>query len=183
MWIARTERPGARPDTGRRFVQLDHEVADGDGIDTDGTEEYKVQVFHTPGHSAGFGYRPVQEEGALFCGDAIPVEGDLPSMTMPIIRAIGNKTAGNPGDPTSPSAWDEPRENDAVYQQMDRALAYLQRIHEAVIAVSADGTHDPIEIAKKLLRSWAAPQGCIPAQIYLAANIRVQDQPDLAAAT
>jgi hydroxyacylglutathione hydrolase len=31
-------------------VQLDHELADGDIIDPDGTEEYELQVFHTPGH-------------------------------------------------------------------------------------------------------------------------------------
>ena len=38
----------------------------------------RLQVFHTPGHSAGSVSLLVQGEGALFCGDAVPVEGDLP---------------------------------------------------------------------------------------------------------
>ena len=59
-------------------VQLDHELTDGDVIDSDGTEEYELQVFQTPGHSTGSISLLVQGEGALFCGDAVPVEGDLP---------------------------------------------------------------------------------------------------------
>jgi hydroxyacylglutathione hydrolase len=59
-------------------VKLDHELIDGSIIDPDGTEEYEIQVFHTPGHSAGSVSLLVQGEAALFCGDAVSVEGDLP---------------------------------------------------------------------------------------------------------
>lgn len=51
-------------------VQLDHELADGDVIDPDGTEEYELQVFHTPGHSAGSISLLVQERG--HCSAAMP---------------------------------------------------------------------------------------------------------------
>jgi len=165
-------------------VQLDHEVADGDVIDTDGTEEYEVQVFHTPGHSAGSVSLLVQEEGALFCGDVVPVEGDLPVYddARQSVRSV-TKLREIRGIRHLLSAWDEPRENDVVYRQMDRALAYLQRIHEAVIAVSADGTHDPTEIAKRTaVLLGLPPQAVTPllARTFVA-NMRVRDTTDLAA--
>ena len=108
-------------------VQLDHELADGDVIDSDGTEEYEVQVFHTPGHSAGSVSLLVQGEGALFCGDAVPVEGDLPvyddaresMLSVKKLKAIR-------GIRVLLSSWDKPREGEAAYRQMDRALGYCK---------------------------------------------------------
>jgi hypothetical protein len=68
---------------------------------------------------------------------------------------------------------------------MDLALAYLQRIHEAVLTESADGTHDPMEIAKR-----AAPLlGLPPMEVTpllartLAANMRNLDERDLTTGT
>jgi glyoxylase-like metal-dependent hydrolase (beta-lactamase superfamily II) len=163
-------------------VQLDHELADGDVIDPDGTEEYELQVFHTPGHSAGSISLLVQGEGALFCGDAVPVEGDLPVYDDAKESARSVKKLNRiRGIRILLSSWDDPREGEAAYRQMDRALAYLQKIHESVITVSADGTSDPMEIAKRaaaLLR--LPPQEVTPllARTF-AANIRVRDHPDL----
>jgi hydroxyacylglutathione hydrolase len=163
-------------------VQLDHELAEGDGIDTDGTEEYEIQVYHTPGHSAGSVSLLIQGEGALFCGDAVPVNGDLPVYDDPrqSVRSI-KKIQAIRGIRVLLSAWDEPRMGDAAYRQMDRALMYLQKIHESVIAVSADGTTDPMEIAGR-----AAPLIGLPPQAVtpllartLAANMKVSDSPDL----
>ena len=59
-------------------VKLDHEIVDSDVIDPDWTEEYAILVFHTPGHSAGSVSLLMQGAGILFCGDAVPVKGDLP---------------------------------------------------------------------------------------------------------
>jgi glyoxylase-like metal-dependent hydrolase (beta-lactamase superfamily II) len=163
-------------------VQLDHELADGDVIDPDGTEEYELQVFHTPGHSAGSISLLVQGEGALFCGDAVPVEGDLPVYDDAKESARSVKKLNRiRGIRILLSSWDDPREGEAAYRQMDRALAYLQKIHESVITVSADGTSDPMEIAKRaaaLLR--LPPQEVTPllARTF-AANIRMRDHPDL----
>jgi len=165
-------------------VQLDHELADGDVIDTDGTEEYEVQVFHTPGHSGGSISLLVLDEGALFCGDAVPVEGDLPVYddARQSVRSV-TKLRAIRGIRHLLSAWDEPRENDAVYRQMDRALAYLQRIHEVVIAVSADGTQDPMEIAKRTAALIGLPPQVMSPLLArtFVANMRVRDTPDLAA--
>ena len=167
-------------------VQLDHELAEGDVIDTDGTEEYEVQVYHTPGHSAGSVSLLIQGEGALFCGDAVPVDGDLPVYedAWQSVRSI-KKIQAIRGIRVLLSAWDEPRLGNAAYRQMDLALAYLQWIHEAVLTVSADGTYDPMEIAKR-----AAPLlGLPPMEVTpllartLAANMRNLDERDLTTGT
>jgi hydroxyacylglutathione hydrolase len=165
-------------------VQLDYELADGDVIDTDGTEEYEVEVFHTPGHSAGSVSLLVQGEGALFCGDVVPIEGDLPVYddARQSVRSV-IKLRAIRGIRHLLSAWDEPWENDAAYRQMDHALEYLQRIHESVIAVSADGNLEPMEITKRAAtRLGLPPQAVTPLLARtIAANMRVRDQPDLAA--
>jgi hydroxyacylglutathione hydrolase len=128
----------------------------------------------------------VLREGTLFCGDAVPVEGDLPvyddakqsaqSVTKPnAIRGIRVLL----------SAWDEPREGVAAYRQMDRALAYLQKIHESVITVTADRTKDPGEIAKRTAALIGRPpQEVTPLLIRtLASNIKSRDHKDLAVST
>jgi hydroxyacylglutathione hydrolase len=163
-------------------VQLDHELSDGDTIDTDGTAEYEVQVYHTPGHSAGSLSLQVQGQGALFCGDAVPVEGDLPVYddALQSVRSI-KKLQAIRGIRVLLSAWDDPRAGDAVYQQMDRALAYLQKIHNSVITVSTDETKDPMEIARGTAALLGLPPQAVTPLLArtLAANLRFRDQKDL----
>jgi glyoxylase-like metal-dependent hydrolase (beta-lactamase superfamily II) len=167
-------------------VQLDHELAEGDVIDTDGTEEYEVQVYHTPGHSAGSVSLLVQGEGALFCGDAVPVDGDLPVYddARQSVKSV-KKIQAIRGIRVLLSAWDEPRMGDAVYRQMDRALVYLQKIHESVIAVSADGTADPMEIARRTAPLIGLPPQAITPLLArtLAAHLKIRDERDLTAGT
>ena len=83
------------------------------------------------------------------------------------------------------SAWDEPRMGDAVYRQMDRALVYLQKIHESVIAVSADGTADPMEIARRTAPLIGLPPQAITPLLArtLAAHLKIRDERDLTAGT
>jgi len=163
-------------------VHLDHELADGDMIDPDGTEEYEMQVFHTPGHSAGSISLYLQSEGTLFTGDAIPVDGDLPVYddAQESVRSI-QKLRAVRGIRVLLSSWDEPREGDAAYRQMGRALAYLQKIHETAIATSADGTTDPMEIARKTAAALGLPPQVVTPLLVrtLGANIRVRDQKNL----
>jgi glyoxylase-like metal-dependent hydrolase (beta-lactamase superfamily II) len=167
-------------------VQLDHELMDGDVIDPDGTEEYELLVFHTPGHSAGSVSLLVQGEGALICGDAVPVEGDLPVYddAWQSVRSI-EKLQTIRGIRHLLSSWDEPRKGKAAYKQMDRALRYLQRIHESVITVSADGTQDMMEITKRTAALLGLPPQVVTPLLArtFAANIRVRDHPDLVIGT
>jgi glyoxylase-like metal-dependent hydrolase (beta-lactamase superfamily II) len=167
-------------------VNLDHEIVNGDVIDPDGTEEYEIQVFHTPGHSSGSISLLVQKEGVLFCGDTVPVDGDLPVYddALQSVHSV-KKIQAIRGIRVLLSAWDEPREGETAYRQMERALAYLQRIHESVIAVSADGIKDPMEVT----RGTAALIGLPPQSITpllartFTANLRVRDHPDLVTGT
>ena len=165
-------------------VQLDHEIAKGDVIDPDGTEEYEMQVFHTPGHSAGSVSLLLPRERALFCGDVVPVEGDLPVYddareSMRSVRRLRGVTGIN----VLLSAWDEPREGELVYQKMDRALAYLQKIHAAVITGTEDGTSDPMEVTKRAAAALGLPPQVVTPLLArtFAANLRVRDRKDLLA--
>jgi hydroxyacylglutathione hydrolase len=165
-------------------VQIDHELADGDVIDPDGTEEYEIQVFHTPGHSAGSLSFLLQAEGALFSGDTVPVEEDLPVYddAKESVHSI-KKLKAIRGIRVLLSSWDEPREGETAYSQMDRALAYLQKIHNATVAASADGTTDPMEITKRTAAALGLPPQVVSPLLTrtLSANMRIRDLKDLLA--
>jgi glyoxylase-like metal-dependent hydrolase (beta-lactamase superfamily II) len=160
-------------------VTVDHELEDGDVIDPDGTGTNEIQVLHTPGHSAGSLSLLLPAEGALFSGDAIPVYGDLPvydyagrsARSVKRLRAIRNLRV-------LLSAWDEPRTGDAVYEQMDRALAYLQESHDAVLAVSADGTTDPMEIAGRAAARLGLPMQAVSPLLArtFTENLKIRNQ-------
>ena len=62
-------------------VKLAGFLSEGDEISPGGV---KVQVIHTPGHSAGSLSFFVPEEGALICGDVLPEPG-----TLPIYESVG----------------------------------------------------------------------------------------------
>jgi len=163
-------------------VKLDHEIEDGMVIDPDGSETYEIQVIHTPGHSAGSVSLLVQGDRALFCGDAVPVYGDLPVYddARQSARSIARLRAIR-GVHHLLSAWDEPREGEDAYHQMDRALAYLQKIHKTVIAASSDRTSDPMEVAGRAAAVLGFPPQVVTPLLArtIAANIRVRDHPDL----
>jgi len=163
-------------------VSLDHELAEGDVIDPDGTENYEIQVFHTPGHSAGSVSLLLPAEGALFCGDAVPVEGDIPVYddARESVRSV-KKLQAIRGIRVLLSSWDEPQNAEAAYSQMDRALTYLQQIHDAVITASADGTVEPMEIAKRTAALLGLPPQVVTPLLArtLAANLRERDYKDL----
>nr|WP_321350184.1 MBL fold metallo-hydrolase [uncultured Methanoregula sp.] len=159
-------------------VPLDFELEDGCTIDTDGTAEYEVQVIHTPGHSAGSIALFMPGEGALFSGDAIPVAGDLPvyddaAGSVRSIRLLRSVQ----GIRHLLSAWDEPRSGDAVYLQMDRALAHLQRIHTAVLAAAGERDPGMMEVTRKTAEALGLPQQAINPLLArtFAANLKARD--------
>jgi glyoxylase-like metal-dependent hydrolase (beta-lactamase superfamily II) len=109
-----------------------------------------MQVFHTPGHSAGSLSLFLHNEGVLFSGDVIPVPGDLPVYDDALlsVRSV-TKLKAIRGIRVLLSSWDEPRKEDNAYQQMDLALNYLQQVHEAVVASAGDGIPDLMELTVK----------------------------------
>ena len=163
-------------------VKVDHELVDGDTIEPDETRANEMLVFHTPGHSEGSISLLLHSEGALFSGDAIPVAGDLPVYddAAASVQSV-KRLRGLNGIRVLLSSWDEPQTGDAVYQQMDKALDYLRKIQKTVLALSAEGITDPIELTKKTAAFLGLPPEAITPLLArtFAANLQLRDQKNL----
>ncbi|KQC04753.1 MAG: hypothetical protein APR53_02785 [Methanoculleus sp. SDB] len=79
------------------------------------------------------------------------------------------------------SAWDEPRYGAEAYRAMDEGLAYLEKIHDAVLDCAGTGEPEPVAPA----RDVAAVLG-LPARAFspllaksFMANLRVRDKKGL----
>ncbi len=57
-------------------VNVDRDLADGDMVDLG--DGMTLEVLHTPGHSSGSISLLLRPDNVLFCGDAVPLPGDLP---------------------------------------------------------------------------------------------------------
>lgn len=148
--------------TFRSYVQesakVDRVVKDGDGLDLGGGENLKV--IHTPGHSAGSISFVYSTDGALFSGDAIPVAGGLPiySDVFVTIQSV-RKLKAIKGLKALFSSWHDPIQEEKVYQTMDKALAYMQRVHEVVRQKNADEPSlEPKELTIQVLKGLGIPE-------------------------
>jgi glyoxylase-like metal-dependent hydrolase (beta-lactamase superfamily II) len=163
-------------------IQVDHELVDGDMIEPDETRAGEMLVFHTPGHSKGSISLFLHEKGALFSGDAVPVAGDLPVYddTVASVKSI-KRLRGMSSIRVLLSSWDEPRSGDAAYRQMDRALEYLQKIHEAVLASAGDGSPDPIVLAQRTATALGLPPQMVNPLLVstFTANLKVRNKKNL----
>jgi len=163
-------------------VNIDHELIDGDSIEPDETRQGEMQVFSTPGHSAGSISLFLHNEGALFSGDAIPVPGDLPVYDDALlsVRSV-NKLKTIRSIRVLLSSWDESRKEDNAYQQMVLALDYLQQVHEAVLASAGDGIPDLMELTVKTVALLGLPPQAVNPLLArtFAANLRVRDRKNL----
>ncbi|MDH4265988.1 MAG: MBL fold metallo-hydrolase [Deltaproteobacteria bacterium] len=121
--------------TFRSYVQdstkIDLVVKDGDVLDLGGGENLKV--IHTPGHSTGSISFVYPTDGALFSGDAIPLAGGLPiyADVFVTIQSL-KKLRAVKGLQALFSSWHDPVQGEKVYQTMDEALAYMQKVHGVV---------------------------------------------------
>ncbi len=163
-------------------VQIDNELSDGDSIELEGVRAGELQVIHTPGHSPGSISLFMHGNGVLFSGDAIPVSGDLPvyddaPASIQSIQRLRRRT----GIRVLLSAWDDPRKGEEAYRQMDRAVEYLQMIHEAVLASAGMGSPDPMELTRKTAAAIGLPPQAVNPLLVrtFAANLRVRNQKSL----
>ncbi|MFA5348352.1 MAG: MBL fold metallo-hydrolase [Methanoregula sp.] len=163
-------------------VNVDHELADGDTVEPDETRAGEMIVFHTPGHSKGSISLFVQSEGALFSGDVIPVAGDLPVYDDAVgsVQSV-KRLRGIAGIRVLLSSWDEPRRRDAAYQQMDKGLEYLQKIHEAVLASQQDDSPDLLVLTQKTAAALRLPPRTVIPLLArtFEANLLVRDRKNL----
>lgn len=161
-------------------VKVDRVLPDGDSLSV--ADGDTLKVIHTPGHSKGhlsFWY-PV--ERLLFCGDCVPVPGDLPIYedVAALVRSI-KALKSIPGVDLLLSSWDEPRRGPDITRVIQRGLSYIQRIHQAVRDARANGITEPPAVAafvsEKLFIRGAAANPLFARTI--AAHLQVADVPNL----
>jgi len=163
-------------------VNIDHELNEGDSIEPDETREGEMQVFSTPGHSAGSISLFMHNEGALFSGDSIPIPGEIPVYDDALlsVRSV-NKLKTIRGIRVLLSSWDEPRKDGYAYHQMDLALKFLQHIHEVVLDSAGMGNPDLMELTIKSAAILGLPPTAVNPLLArtFAANLRVRDRKSL----
>jgi hydroxyacylglutathione hydrolase len=139
-------------------VKVDRIIEDGDILNLE--EDLSLRVLHTPGHSIGSISLLLQEEGALFSGDVIPIDGDMPiyedaAASVASIKRLKAISGIN----HLLSAWDDPREGEEAYRRMDEGLGYLLRIHEAVVQVNINRPSlEPMDLCRAVLREMGLPE-------------------------
>jgi hydroxyacylglutathione hydrolase len=163
---------------------VDRVLEDGDVLDLDGDHILDLIVFHTPGHSPGSVSLLLRYEGALFSGDAVPVPGDLPvyddvEQSVRSIRRLNNLD----GVAVLLSSWDEPRAGICACQRMNEALAYLQKVHDAVIASAGTDTPDPMDLCRRTAKVLGLPPQAVTPLLArtFAANLKARGHTDLLA--
>jgi hydroxyacylglutathione hydrolase len=138
-------------------VRVDRQLADGEVIELDG--ELSLEVLHTPGHSAGSISLLLRGDQALFCGDAIPVPGDMPIWDdfAASVRSV-QRLQGIAGLRALLSSWNVPREGEAIRHAMEQGLAYLERMREVVGRVaSRDGPLEPMDLCRRVVAELGLP--------------------------
>ncbi|MBM4276352.1 MAG: MBL fold metallo-hydrolase [Deltaproteobacteria bacterium] len=92
-----------------------------------------LKVFETPGHSRGSLSFFLEEEGALFSGDAIPAAGTLPIYVNPgtSIESI-RKLQSIQGIKCLFSSWHDPISGDRAYRIMEDGIRYIEAIDAIV---------------------------------------------------
>jgi hydroxyacylglutathione hydrolase len=161
-------------------VEVNRFLRDGETTEPDPIHGWELEVIHTPGHSPGSISIFMHGNGALFCGDAVPVPGDLPVYddalaSMQSLRRLREI----PGVRVLLSAWDQPRTGGDAYGQMNRAAEYLQNIHDAVRANAASGSADPMELASKAAAAIGLPPEAVTPLLArtFTANLKIMDKP------
>lgn len=156
--LLKTLGPGIPPLVGGP-VQVTRPLNDGDilGIGT----EVTIEVLHTPGHTPGSIALFYKEEKALFSGDAVVVPGRMPIYSDPVVfvRSI-QRLKGIEEIKHFLPGHDMPVENEASYERLDAALAYIQHIDDLVHQVSekAEGRLDPEVLTCRVLAELGIAQ-------------------------
>ncbi len=162
-------------------VPVDRELRDGETLPLG--EGLCADVLHTPGHSRGSISLWLRAEGVLICGDAVALPGDLP-IYDDVAAAVGSirRLQAVEGVRVLLSAWEPPVPAGQVAQRLEKALAYLQRIHEAVLAAAADeAAPEPMDLCRRVVAAMGAPPVAANPLVArsLMSHLRVRDRKSL----
>lgn len=162
---------------------VDAIVENGDTIDlgADGS----LSVIQTPGHARGQIALYSPEDRALFCGDAVPVPGDLPVYedAVELVRTMERLRRVEPLDVLL-SSWDEPRFGAEARGAIDRGLSAVRALHQAVMAArNATGSEEPQLVAAAVVERLGLPPAALNAIVVttIAAHLAAMDAEELAA--
>ncbi len=139
-------------------VPVDVLLEDGDTVELGTAHGLDCVVFHTPGHSQGSISLLVHRQGVLVTGDAVPVPGGIPVYddVLASVESI-KRLARIDGIRTMLSSWDSPQEGILAYEHLQRALAYLQQVHDEVLKVGPSCPADPMELCRRTAASLGLP--------------------------
>lgn len=163
-WIEDTEKQfRERPVPGfhalvEGSVKVDRLIEDGELLELE--KDIVCKTIHTPGHSKGSISLLCEDEHSLFTADALPRPGDLPIYEdifacLSSIRSLQQvKNVENLF-----SSWESPIQGEEeIGKRMEKSIAYLQRIHSAVISACNDRSRqDIMELCKKVVGKLGLP--------------------------
>ncbi len=138
-------------------TSVDRLLHDGEIVDLG---SISLDVILCPGHAAGSISLYCREEGVLFSGDAVPQNNDLPIYDDAAATAASIKKLQDI-EPLEYllASWTDPLAGEAGRKMMDDALAYLQRIHDTVRAIAADGNvDDPMKLCARAVKNLGLPE-------------------------
>ncbi len=164
-------------------VALDVRLADREMLELE--PGMSLRVIHTPGHSPGHAALFFEPDGALFCGDTIPMPGGMPIYDdVPALIATLRKLRALADVQVLLSAWDEPRRGAEIGAAIDRGLHYVRQVHHRVIKQARlQPAAKPAELAAAVLKGLGLPDSaCNPLTIRtIAAHWRAGRSIDLLA--
>lgn len=142
-------------------VPVDRLLRDGENVELG--RDVSCTVIHTPGHSAGSISLLFAGDQALFTGDALPLPGDLP-----IYENIGDcvqsirKLQNIDGVQVLLSSWEPPVIGQGkIQERMAAAIAYLEKIHGAVLAAAAGDNLDRMELCRRVVGNLGLPPAAV----------------------
>jgi glyoxylase-like metal-dependent hydrolase (beta-lactamase superfamily II) len=113
-------------------VPVDRELMEGNTLSWE--KGKTIRILETPGHSLGSISFFLEEEGALFTGDAVPAAGTIPIYVDPKASTQSiQKLAKVAGVKHMFSSWHEPIPGNQVQTTMQEGIRYIQKI-DAIVA-------------------------------------------------
>ena len=137
-------------------VTVDKILKDQDVIELE--PDLNLHVYHTPGHSKGSVSFYLREDKALFSGDLVPVNGDIPIYEdMNTLCNSIEKTKRIEDVDILLSSWTDPFKGDQIGIALQSGLDYIEKIDRAVKEHAADFSEEPMSACKKVLQTLRLP--------------------------
>ena len=138
-------------------VGVDRILNDGDRLDLG--DGQTMRVLHTPGHSRDSVSFYHEQDRVLFSGDTIPVPDERPVYedVLALIGSIRKLQAIEVS--VLCSSWSEPRHGEDAAAEMEKSIAYMQRLHEIVCRTKKEfPTMDRAGLCRRVLEIINQPE-------------------------